>query len=636
MDPNSRNNNADTSVEWQEADDHIDQLHSGEAVRSENDIGMDLLSGHEASDKNEIGGLSADLAENVGHETQHLVPNGTLQVSGVRGSSLSVAASVTKSISFCELNLKPEINPYPVHPVPGRQKMSRKKQVTLMKDLFVVSIAFMLLYSGFNGIQNIASSLFQDKGLGVLSYSCYYACGITSCFLTPIILKKLTPKWTLVLSHILTCLFLGSLLYPRTYTLIPSSLLLGITNGPLWAAAALYVSAAGFEYAGQTGKTVAPVISRFHGIWISFQQVSQIFGNLLSSLVFQLGEMAKPESYYGRVCGAEQCPVFGTSTNSNTSSIRRTGSTLPRNMSNSQNYTLFEFTKNKLNNSYDHSSHDTEHLNKIYILGGVYISLVVVAIILLIALLRVFRASSAVHDFGSTVSMMSVMSDQQSIGNLLLSSFRLLKKPKMLLLLPMSYLTGMHQGYLYADFTQAYISCTIGVSWVGYAMICYGITDVIFCYVGGKLNRLVGRVALYTGAFTVQSALVLTLILWSPSPDSLAPFFIIPALWGMCDAVWQPQTTALLSTLFPHRQEASFTNFRLLHCLGFAITFGYSQALCISVKFYIFQAIMTFAFICYIILEMRLRKSKCLFTNGNVAGKTIVINGVKPGENRRN
>lgn len=90
---------------------------------------------------------------------------------------------------------------------------------------------------------------------------------------------------------------------------------------------------------------------------------------------------------------------------------------------------------------------------------------------------------------------------------------------------------------------QAYISCTIGVSWVGYAMICYGITDVIFCYVGGKLNRLVGRVALYTGAFTVQSALVLTLILWSPSPDSLAPFFIIPALWGMCDAVWQPQTT---------------------------------------------------------------------------------------------
>jgi hypothetical protein len=74
-------------------------------------------------------------------------------------------------------------------------------------------------------------------------------------------------------------------------------------------------------------------------------------------------------------------------------------------------------------------------------------------------------------------------------------------------------------------------------------MICYGVTDVIFCYVVGKLIRFVGRIALYTGAFIIHSALIVTLILWSPSPDSLAPFFIIPALWGMCDAVWQPQTT---------------------------------------------------------------------------------------------
>jgi hypothetical protein len=447
------------SIGQQDAESNQEQVHE----TSENDIGVNLLTGHETSDPNAIGGSTATLGENIEHETEYLVPNGIgLQSSSEVGNSyLSVAPSATKSISFCDLNLKPETNPYPVHPDPGRRKMSRSEQAVVMKDLFVVSAAFMLLFSAFNGIQNMASSLFQDKGLGVISYSFYYACGVTSSFLTPIILKKLTPKWTLVLSHVLTCLFLGSLLYPRTYTIIPCSLLIGVTNGPLWAAAALYVTSAGFEYASKTGKSVVPVISRCHGIWMTFQQFSQIFGNLISSLVFQLGEMAKPESYYGRVCGAEQCPVQITDNVFLNESNTKILYVVAVNMSNSENgLSSFDNTKNgnldELNatTSYHHATHDTDFLNKIYILGGVYISLVAIAIIILIAFLRVFRASSAIKDFGSNISMASVMSNQQSVRNLLMSSFMLWSKTNMLLLFPMAYLTGMHQGYLYADFTQ--------------------------------------------------------------------------------------------------------------------------------------------------------------------------------------
>lgn len=43
-----------------------------------------------------------------------------------------------------------------------------------------------------------------------------------------------------------------------------------------------------------------------------------------------------------------------------------------------------------------------------------------------------------------------------------------------------------------------------------------------------------------TGAVTHLSCIV-ALLLWKPSPDQLAVFFVFAGLWGVADAVWQTQ-----------------------------------------------------------------------------------------------
>ena len=88
---------------------------------------------------------------------------------------------------------------------------------------------------------------------------------------------------------------------------------------------------------------------------------------------------------------------------------------------------------------------------------------------------------------------------------------------------------------------QSYVTCTVGVGWVGYVMICYGVTDALCSFLAGRLVKHVGRVTLFTFGAVMQMALIFTLVFWVPSKDQLVVLFIIAACWGTADAVWQTQ-----------------------------------------------------------------------------------------------
>ena len=49
--------------------------------------------------------------------------------------------------------------------------------------------------------------------------------------------------------------------------------------------------------------------------------------------------------------------------------------------------------------------------------------------------------------------------------------------------------------------------------------------------------------------------------------------FILAALWGVGDAIWQTQINALYGILFPSKEEAAFSNYRLWESIGFIIAF---------------------------------------------------------------
>lgn len=68
-----------------------------------------------------------------------------------------------------------------------------------------------------------------------------------------------------------------------------------------------------------------------------------------------------------------------------------------------------------------------------------------------------------------------------------------LKKPYQQLLIPMTVWIGMEQAFIGADFTQAYVSCALGIPQVGYVMICFGCVNAVCSLLFGSIMKYIGN-----------------------------------------------------------------------------------------------------------------------------------------------
>lgn len=69
------------------------------------------------------------------------------------------------------------------------------------------------------------------------------------------------------------------------YTLIPTSVILGLGGAPLWSAKCTYLTIAGNSYAEKAGKIGKDIINQYFGVFFLIFQSSGIWGNLISSLI---------------------------------------------------------------------------------------------------------------------------------------------------------------------------------------------------------------------------------------------------------------------------------------------------------------------------------------------------------------
>lgn len=64
----------------------------------------------------------------------------------------------------------------------------------------------------------------------------------------------------------------------------------------------------------------------------------------------------------------------------------------------------------------------------------------------------------------------------------------------------------------------------------------------------------------------INLSCIIAFLLWKPDPEQLYLFFVLPALWGMADAVWQTQangksrTTVLPKTTSGTKGHLLFSN----------------------------------------------------------------------------
>ena len=99
---------------------------------------------------------------------------------------------------------------------------------------------------------------------------------------------------------------------------------------------------------------------------------------------------------------------------------------------------------------------------------------------------------------------------------------------------------------------QAYVSCSLGIEKIGFAMICYGATSGISSLALGVVVKWLNNAFLVAFGFFLHSALMVWLLLWDKSHRLVTVFYIAGGLLGVCNAVWSAVTNGkyfvLLST----------------------------------------------------------------------------------------
>ncbi|XP_069113521.1 protein unc-93 homolog A-like isoform X2 [Argopecten irradians] len=442
-------------------------------------------------------------------------------------------------------------------------QMSKK---TILKNVVVVSFGFLFLFTSFQSLSNLQSSLNKEDGLGTGGLSIVYGALVVSCMFFPaFIVGKFGCKWTVALSMICYIVYMAANFYAVWGTMAVASIIVGLGAAPLWSAKCTYLTQTAVWYAKQTGATEDDVINRFFGFFFMVFQTSQVWGNLISSTVFSQRpeNITEPTDAELELCGSVFDPTV--------SSINNTNLARPP-------------------------------IEKVYIVCGIYIACGCVAFLIIVGLLDRIQLDKD-KDIPEE--------DRRLSPKLLIATFRhWWDSPYQKLLMPLTIYSGIEQAFITGDYTKSYISCTLGIWNVGYVMICYGVVDAICSFTFGRLVQYVGHIPFFILAFLVHGGTLIALLIWKPNPDQLYLFYIFAALWGMGDAVIQTQINALYGTLFTKKPEAAFANYKLLESFGFIVAFSYSNYLYTSTKLYIALGCLVSGMVLYTIVELIHRRKR--------------------------
>lgn len=453
----------------------------------------------------------------------------------------------------------------------GNQDRVSAEKRRIMKNLLFICFGFMCNFTAFQGASVLQSSLNPEIGTGSLAV--IYGSLIVSAMFTPTyVIKYLGCKWTICASIVGYTTYAFANFKPIWGTLAPASIIVGLAAAPLWSAKSAYLTTSARRYAVLNKEPVEAVVNRFFGIFFLFFQFNSIIGNLISSFILSEDTSLVFPSCYNDTfiktyCGANDCQ-------DDFSAVKN-------------NYTIASCG----NSTGVIASDPTDET--IYTLMGIY---------------------GGIGLFGALTVALFVdriklrQTEDRGVFELLIATFRHMKYKNQILLIAITMYSGFEQAFLTGDFTRSYITCPLAVNWVGFVLICYGACDSLFSFIFGGAQKYTGRMPLFTFAALINLALILTFQFWTPLPDNEALFFILPALWGIADAVWQTQLNAFYGVLFITNQEACFANYRLWESLGFVIAFAYQSFICVDTKLWVCLGFLIVGMACYYYIEYTEKK----------------------------
>ena len=308
----------------------------------------------------------------------------------------------------------------------------------IYRNVLIISFAFLLLFTAFESMSKLQSSINTEDGLGVWSNAMVYASLILSCmFLPSILIEKLTVKWALTVCVFCYSTYIAAQFYPAFYTLLPTAFILGLGAAPMWSAKCTYLTQVAHKFAKLEGSDPEAIVVKFFGIFFFFFQCNAILGNVISTAVLSSGtstyeeltdeQMAKCGSNF---CAGAKAPEVVTD------------ESLIAPILNGLNTTLEAQADLKAEGGNENFKTD---ITKIYIMAGIYLACSISAAVL-IAL------------FVDPLSRFGVTDEKKDKAKLtglqlLVATFRQMKKKEQLLIIPLTFWSGIEQGFFGADFT---------------------------------------------------------------------------------------------------------------------------------------------------------------------------------------
>lgn len=441
----------------------------------------------------------------------------------------------------------------------------KRQRRMIMKNILLISLAFLCNFTAYGGLSRLQSSLHIDEGMGVITQSVLYGALMISCmFLPKLLINLIGHKWTITVSFSGYIVWMAANGYAVWETMIPASILVGLCAAPLWTAQCSYFTIIGTRYAKINGEPEDAVISRFFGIFFMFFQISSITGSVISSTILapqpaNPNDTKAPPADWTH-CGADDCPWNNvTSTNIEEPS-------------------------------------DTT----LWTMVGVYIGVACLAILIV----GIFVDNLPKELANRRPGVLKEVLDN------LVATFRHLRHKEQLILIPLTMYSGFEQTFYSAEFTKSFVSCSLGIWKVGLVTLPYGFVNAAVSMTGGHVSKYIGRIPIFITGMCVDLCTQFTLMFWSPNPSEEYVLYILAAMWGFTDGIWQTQINTVYGVLFPSESEAAFSNYRMWESLGFIIAFAYSTYLCTSVKLYILTSLLCVGMIGYLIVEYLHRKKK--------------------------
>ncbi|CAH1110235.1 unnamed protein product [Psylliodes chrysocephalus] len=454
---------------------------------------------------------------------------------------------------------------------------------------------------------------------GSLFVASSFAIAAVVALIAPCILKRIDASVTIAICNGAMILFYLSHLYQFLYVTIPAYLLLGLIQGMLTSSHISFLLILSqritslFHEEDEEGRLArrTVIVRRVARAFRGSNDFGLIVGSVLSAMLITCtvnlktnGQVMDNSTYV-----LNDCPLNSSyppthcqnTTNFNPSSLYDYSAFLDDIFDKSEDGRLCGAQACPVSSSSTNSTLMTESGFRILpsksadILIGVYGAMCGVALIL--SILGLDRIKMPVYQ--DPLERGEAMAAIRAVKE----SFR---DPRLQMAAPLAIFIGIEQAFMYAGFSKSYVVCTLGIHRLNLVFLAMGVLQSIAACTLSMFLRTIRRYYVVGVGFTFHGCLLMVLILWNPTEDDPALFYVISASWGVCNAIWEMLSFTFLTGQYTNNWEAAFANSIFFKFLGLSLFFGLHGLLCNVWKLYSLSFLLVVAVVSFAWLEVRL------------------------------